>query len=379
MAADNQLPLPALLLYDQVPNCEPAVVGTPGSRTGTHPTSKETAGMAGWSAGSGTHNFVVPDRARADALAAAVVARDFGGYRRGGSRCDPDMLHQYQDGPIVHTNPGARPPVPDVVITPAPPKRALDLGPDSIVDGVIDPAGLDDVDWAQLTHAHGSAEDVPELIRALGQNSSEWDAVLDELFGDDLLHQGTCYSATAPALPFIGQLAAAGSLPAARRLELHLWLITAADYWAAGLLGDADRAAAQGRFPAAAQWTQDVHRVVGEQVPALLARWTIEPPAIQYILACLAALYPQSGQCVAENTAALAATSAGCQIGQYLQLAELLQRTDDRQALTIAQQIATWDEYLRPAWLDAPNVTAALKAAHALVRGATRTGSHPTR
>jgi hypothetical protein len=28
--------------------------------------------------------------------------------------------------------------------------------------------GLDDIDWAALKHAYGTAEDVPELIRNLG-------------------------------------------------------------------------------------------------------------------------------------------------------------------------------------------------------------------
>ncbi|GAA3619154.1 hypothetical protein GCM10022267_01680 [Lentzea roselyniae] len=52
--------------------------------------------------------------------AAAVVARAHGGYRNGGIRCDPGML-THQNAPIVRTNPGTRPPVPTVLVTPARP------------------------------------------------------------------------------------------------------------------------------------------------------------------------------------------------------------------------------------------------------------------
>jgi hypothetical protein len=69
---------------------------------------------------------------------------------------------------------------------------------------------LDSVPWKELTHAYGSAEDVPGLLRALrtaspdlrGENSPLW-----KLFGN-IWHQGTVYEATAYAVPFLIELAA---------------------------------------------------------------------------------------------------------------------------------------------------------------------------
>jgi hypothetical protein len=76
-------------------------------------------------------------------------------------------------------------------------------------------AGLDAVPWRDLTHAYGSAEDVPELIRALQTappDASGEDSPLWHLFGN-IWHQGTVYEATAYAVPFLVELAAEPSTP----------------------------------------------------------------------------------------------------------------------------------------------------------------------
>ncbi|ASO21530.1 hypothetical protein FHR81_003173 [Actinoalloteichus hoggarensis] len=80
---------------------------------------------------------------------------------------------------------------------PVPPSSAPRT-PDSVEPGAVDLSGLDAVDWARLKHGHGSADDVPGLIRALAADPDDWAEVLDELIGDDLLHQGSCYSACPP-------------------------------------------------------------------------------------------------------------------------------------------------------------------------------------
>jgi hypothetical protein len=64
---------------------------------------------------------------------------------------------------------------------------------------------LDQIPWKDLTHAYGSAADVPALLRALrtapadvqGEESPLW-----QLFGN-IWHQGTVYEATAYAVPFL--------------------------------------------------------------------------------------------------------------------------------------------------------------------------------
>ncbi|ETK31010.1 hypothetical protein MPTA5024_37115 [Microbispora sp. ATCC PTA-5024] len=306
--------------------------------------------------------------------AAAAVARLHGGYPQGGSRCDVGMLHVLRgaDAPIVCTNPGARPAAPAVaVVAPAPP-APLALTPDTVQDGPVDLSGLDDIPWADLGHAHGSAEDVPDLLRALADPFGDWDQTLDELFGDDLLHQGDCYSATAPTMPFLSRLIASGAKPAGQRLDLHVWLLIAAGRWADSLLGDADRAVVQGRLPEPATWTEDVHLAVGAQLPELLSHWEAEPPAVRFVLACLAGLYPHLGRRIGDQITVLAQEFDGTQPGAYLLLADALVHVRDDQALAVAADIVGWETSLDPGWLDAAGVTGAVKAGHVLAEGALR-------
>jgi hypothetical protein len=68
--------------------------------------------------------------------------------------------------------------------------------------------GLDRVEWRKLTHAYGSATDVPQLLRDLAsKDSGKREAALSDLFGN-IWHQGTVYEATANAVPFLVELAA---------------------------------------------------------------------------------------------------------------------------------------------------------------------------
>ncbi len=75
---------------------------------------------------------------------------------------------------------------------------------------------LNQVPWKQLTHAYGSAEDVPELLLAL--RTARPDAPSDEnsplwcLFGN-IWHQGTVYEATSYAVPFLLELASDAGTP----------------------------------------------------------------------------------------------------------------------------------------------------------------------
>lgn len=292
---------------------------------------------------------------------AALLARQHGGYLRGGSRCDPGMLGLYEvDSPITVRNPGARPPVPAVVITPAPPRMALASTPDVISEAVVDFSGLAEIDWADLDHA----EAVPGLLLALTENTEDWPEIFDELVGDGILHQGTCYPATAPAMTFLARLAASGTLPASRRIELLMCLLYAADRWADSLLADADRAAVEARFPEAAPWTLDVHLAIGEEMPALLERWSAEPPLTRQALAGLAALYPEQGRSLTREIGAMAAE--GTREAAYLRLAEALLEADDERVLAIVSDIAAWEESPDLGPLDVPGVTTALLGGHIL-------------
>ncbi|NUT51592.1 MAG: hypothetical protein HOV94_30500, partial [Saccharothrix sp.] len=80
---------------------------------------------------------------------------------------------------------------------------------------------IDDVDWASLHHAYGSAEDVPRTLRdAVGAHGGRAAAAIEHLFGS-IHHQGTLYSATPRAVPFLARLAADPGTPTRTSL-LHL-------------------------------------------------------------------------------------------------------------------------------------------------------------
>jgi HEAT repeat protein len=65
---------------------------------------------------------------------------------------------------------------------------------------------LDAIDWAALTHAYGAASDVPGLLRGLlAPEPKVREDAISELFGT-IWHQGTVYSATAAAVPFLYEL-----------------------------------------------------------------------------------------------------------------------------------------------------------------------------
>ena len=66
--------------------------------------------------------------------------------------------------------------------------------------------GLEDVNWQDLSHAYGSAEDVPRYLRALlSEDESEWDEAFTFFF-QSVWHQGTVYSVTAHVIPFLVEL-----------------------------------------------------------------------------------------------------------------------------------------------------------------------------
>ena len=69
--------------------------------------------------------------------------------------------------------------------------------------------GLNAVNWAALGHAYGSAEDVPGLLRQVRSADPKVRKDAVQELCSTIVHQGTRYSATAPAVPFLIQLATA--------------------------------------------------------------------------------------------------------------------------------------------------------------------------
>ncbi|MFF6987179.1 HEAT repeat domain-containing protein [Streptomyces sp. NPDC010273] len=68
--------------------------------------------------------------------------------------------------------------------------------------------GIDEVGWASLRHAYGSAEDVPGLLRGLASaDPVERATALDGMY-DAVHHEGIVYDATLTCVPFLFTLAA---------------------------------------------------------------------------------------------------------------------------------------------------------------------------
>jgi hypothetical protein len=145
-------------------------------------------------------------------------------------------------------------------------------------------AGLDEVPWADLEHAFGSAEDVPAMVRALlSEAAPDREAALEEL-RTTIWHQGTVYSATPPAVPFLVQIALADGV----NTETRLWLVHQLAW-----IAESDGRNANG------ERTQVTHvdaarRALLPSLPAFVAWLERErEPNLQIALAALLAQFPE--------------------------------------------------------------------------------------
>jgi len=91
-------------------------------------------------------------------------------------------------------------------------------------------AGLQDVEWAALEHAYGSAEDVPSLLQDLASDdAAERETALAELYRA-VHHQGNVYDSTIACVPFLFELAAnAGVAERGQIIDLIASIGAAAD------------------------------------------------------------------------------------------------------------------------------------------------------
>lgn len=72
---------------------------------------------------------------------------------------------------------------------------------------------LETVDWKSFQHAYGDASDVPQLIRDLtSQRTKTREAAFEKLYSN-IWHQGSVYSATPHAVPFLIGLLKTSNLP----------------------------------------------------------------------------------------------------------------------------------------------------------------------
>ncbi|MFF7987303.1 hypothetical protein ACFZDK_50935 [Streptomyces sp. NPDC007901] len=171
--------------------------------------------------------------------------------------------------------------------------------------------GLDDRPWSSFSHAYGSAEDVPDLLRAL--TGADADEALSELYGS-VLHQGTVYAASAEAVPFLAGIAAAGHRTADVLVLLGGMAESEDEY---GVAAGAVRAAVADQLPLllpllaspepevrrTAAWAVSHTRAPGIVLPGLRTRWTEESEAAvrAEVLAGIARLDPPGGAALAAS------------------------------------------------------------------------------
>ncbi|KAF5649352.1 hypothetical protein F52700_625 [Fusarium sp. NRRL 52700] len=83
-------------------------------------------------------------------------------------------------------------------------------------------AGLDSIDWSQLGHAYGPADDVPRILRELQSTNPDVYKTALNTFWSNIYHQGTRYSASVAAIPFLYALL---DSPATKDRETILFFI----------------------------------------------------------------------------------------------------------------------------------------------------------
>jgi hypothetical protein len=176
------------------------------------------------------------------------------------------------------------------------------------------PSGVDAIDWANLSHAYGSASDVPELLRAVA--SDDPDArrgALWELWGS-IHHQGTVYSASAPSVPFLAQLATTETVPEGDRAQLVALIAAIAsgssylevhEPLIRGGLSDQQRQEMEEEL----RWVRAAHEAAAAVAPKLLAGIDEASPAIKWPLVMLAAQVPEAVAAVVPSLRQIADSS----------------------------------------------------------------------
>lgn len=160
---------------------------------------------------------------------------------------------------------------------------------------------LDEIPWKDLTHAYGSAEDVPDLLRALrtaspdvrGEGTPLW-----ELFGN-IWHQGTVYEATAYAVPFLIELVMDQRTPD-RIGILNLLSEIACGSSYLDVEGD-ERGEIDSKSVEAQDilWARNAHNAIASGFSDFV-ELTREVGDVKYAAACVLSRFPEHGAAVAE-------------------------------------------------------------------------------
>ncbi len=274
---------------------------------------------------------------------ARAIARAHGGYALG-SRTDR-LFFVDPAPPVLRLNPGSRPLVPRIPEITVPPPGDLALVPDGPVPR---PPRLDDLDalgWSEEAYATGT-DPIPAQLAGLARahNDQEWSERELELLSA-IRPEGQCRPDTGLALTILARLVVEDALAALRRRDVYALLIDVCAQYARDVVSYANIVAVTGHPPRPHTWSVQAREAVEAAVPALLARWEIEPPANRFALAVLAGAFPSPGQVLAERVALLTAEQAGTRAGTCSQVAYQLITGDHQGAAENAAVMLLWSGY----------------------------------
>jgi hypothetical protein len=259
------------------------------------------------------------------------VARAHGGFAIGSATA----RSLGQTLPVLMQTPGAHPRVPQIPEFHPLPAGDLAFAPD------LQPAsGLDLNRWTRAATAgtQFTAEVRGQFTGlALSRDDQDWN---ERLLG--LRHliepDRTCNEGAAPAVALLAQMLIAGTLSAVRRCGVYWVLVEIASQYDDDLFHSADKAAATGLLPGQLlgsgqlEWSRQALDVLAPLIPAMLARWDVEPPVNRLALAALAARFRTHGQAIADQIAALAARQDGTRAGSCARVAHQLITGDSLEA-----------------------------------------------
>jgi HEAT repeat protein len=162
---------------------------------------------------------------------------------------------------------------------------------------------LDDVPWSVVTHAYGSAADVPALIRCLASSDNVERSDAYEKLYSNIYHQGTVYEAAIHALPFLVELLRDPSTPDRGTLaDLVASIISGRGYaevhWSRPLINPFTRkpiakpADLDDRIAKEQQVVHEIRRCGEEAVDVLLPFFRGPVPCTRLTVASALGLYP---------------------------------------------------------------------------------------
>jgi hypothetical protein len=163
---------------------------------------------------------------------------------------------------------------------------------DALPQGIVIRVALEEalacVRWSRLSHAYGSADDLPVLITRRASRDEATARAASHRLWDTVWHQGTVYEASAAAVPALAMLA--GDTATVDRLDLVLLLssiATGRSYAVVHGIGGDDQRAQELR------WVAEAHQAVAAAAPSLLGPLATEPRVLRLGLAVLASAVPE--------------------------------------------------------------------------------------